>query len=1170
MSANPWFDEPAVAPAAKVAPKRKPVAAVRAPVVSTPSSANPWFDEPNSKPVVPRGTVDSIGGPLTGEIADFKPPAPPEKLAEAAAGRQAWGRKEVQAVATPLEKTMGALTAVSRGASNLADEALSGKADLGSFMRGVRDPGANPTRTIRRHTKDAPVELSIPGDPMTGHFPTSPSDRVTLQTTRHDLAAIPGTMLEAADPVMWTGVGGVTKAGRLLRAAQIEHDAAKMMLAGVTSVSEGRAAAGRVQAAQMQLKLAEQATAREGTLASRGRAALSVAGRTNPVLAQERVMATSQSILGKVGRTRLARGVSQVFQPPEMRVDPAIRGRSFKALAAGDVGHREALRGIDDLTKEYPDVLKAVGGDNDAFEDALSQAHERSQARRFDVATDWMSTADRDRYWGTDSPDVKLKLEKDAQQTARASLPQYLNKAERVELRTAERSLAMATRNPEAAQAMVGLVSKAQNRAHLQAIQNSIHSARRMYFRGADPQVSKQFGDYAGKVINTVNARNASMVSNTVREGVQLNELADAQAYMHHAMTPEFQKSILDYARETGLAPKGMGAREFTEKHGPQMMRKLRMTAVEANQLAAAGKLSVNGGKPVKRAFYTNPLIAQTFREAKGAQAIGNARFIREVSGVYGKPVGKAPKGWRTVPNNIEGIGDQVAFEPEVADLLSKHFEALNDPGRIAETWDRMHQIWKSYTLGIFPVYHARNEFSDFWNAVVLGGLDPQWISHAMDELVTGTKLAKKAEGKEIVFPDGRRFARGALRDEAEDYGNLKAAQLRQEAIPNNIVGLLADPTSGGFPGAPAFKRISKAVREAGIGETGGRRFGSKVGAGLHAAQRQLTDNRLIEGALAVGDLREQALRLALYIDRRSRGWGPEAASLWVRKHMVDYGQLSETEKGPIRRVLPFYTWTRHNAPLQLEYLFAKPGAFETVQKVRERAGGDEGLGMQETPLPQFLEEGLPIRTGTSKRGDPEFWRLEGTWPGADAMTPLSPALDPGGAARKLTSMVTPFIREPAEQVTNFDTWRSKPGKPVPIYDYPGQTESFLGVPMDKRQIHALRNFRPLSEMDRLNPGDIFGTSERPAFGGAGEVRAYPDLDPDQRWMNLLIGRGYAVDPAKNASDWDRAVKRRLSTLKNEIRYAEAQGKTAKAEAARRQYEYILEHPESISPDMAK
>jgi hypothetical protein len=737
------------------------------------------------------------------------------------------------------------------------------------------------------------------------------------------------------------------------------------------------------------------------------------------------------------------------------------------------------------------------------------------------------------------------------------SLSQISSEAYQTEQRSVSRELARLAGATKTAKAEAkALVSRAQTRADLHALKGSIDSARRMYFRGASPEAATKFGQHAEAMIGRVNVRNASMFANTVAEGVEIHALTDPQAYLTHAATPEFQRSIMDWARETHLIPQGMNWREFTEKHGEQLARKLRMTAVEANLLGRAGKLTVNGGKPVKQAFYTNPYIAQVIREGHGARSIGYARHLREAAGVYGMPAAKAPKHWRTVPNNVEGIGDAIAFEPEVADHLTRHFNGLKDPSAIGAAYDRMNQVWKSYTLGIFPVFHTRNEISDLWNAT-LGGLNLKWLGPAMDETLLGTRLARKGP-HEVVFDDGRKFAAGELKAEMEKFDVIGSGQLRSEAIEKRVADNLLDPDAGGFPGAPAVRRIARGAREGGIGKA------------LDVAQRQLTDNRAIELSLAIGDAREQALRAALYIDRRSRGWGPEASALWVKKHLIDYGQLSDFERTAMKRVFPFYTWTRHNAPLQFEYLFAKPGSFGAVQHAREQAGGDEGLGTGEVPLPQFLSEGLPIRSGTNEEGNPEFWRLEGTWPGADALLPISPLVDPQAATRRAMSLTSWAPQEAIEQATNTDWFRSQPTKRVPIYDWPGQQGSFLGMSMDKRAIHALQNVRLLTELNRLNPGNVFGTVDEPAYGGRGSVREYPDLAPAQRATNLLYGRGYAIDEAKTSSDWNRATGHLLHLLELEIERAEARGQTAKADAARRKYEYVLQHPETVSPDMEK
>lgn len=1320
--------------------------------------------------------------------------------------------RDLQRLASPLETTMGALTASSRGIAETANQAMHGRNPLWyEDAAGPHQPfyeGAQDSRKGWRHTLDQHLpEFSIdtPAIPLPFGQQLPP-----LHIGRDAAITAAGTGLDIVfDPMLASGVGGVTNAGKNYRAAELGRDAARMELGAALDYPEARAATDRIHRSMDQLSELRPQLEAEGTLPSRGRAALTFAGRTNPVLAQGKAVATAQRVVQKVGATRVVRGLSHLVQPAQERVPEEVKGRYFIAMAKAGVGRREAMRALSDLIDRHPQVFKEMGGDVRAFDDALSLALEHSVAPQFDNAIDHLTVAERAKYFEGDAG-ARERWVLVGRERARANLPRFLSRAEHSSLRESEAvqqrnaalteqlstpveysdqlaqkelsarerselqrlverrarrensflrpanepqgvgvagpvepvpgvtprvvdrteqyaarvhatksqlqkledemysrnqrglelgdrterraalqerlteqelslsrerqrlsevvpgtpgipaadapaipgqnpwtptgvlyadrasakldladiltqpgkgsarivernggfeieiptgsrpkpSGALANPNDErriselqdlavaraekarakslakardgaqtAAQRVRALTVRAQSRADMQALDNSITTARRMFYRGASPEAARVFGDYARDLIPRLNARNAAMFTNTAREGVQLAELTDVQAYMMHATTPEAQEAMLEAAVERGEIQRGTTFREWSEKHAPQQTRKMRMTAVEANDLARQGKLGITGGRKVDQFFYTNPLIAQLYREQAGSAAQGYARFAREAAATYGRPVKLAPKGWRTVPNDIAGIGDQIAFEPEVADLLTRHYWALRDPWKITAAYDRMNQIWKTYTLGIYPNYHVRNEVSDLWNAHVLGGMDLKWVAPAMDELIGETEIARRIGrpkgSKTYTSKTGEQFVPGALRDEAESNGIIESSQWQQD-IEQHVLRDLADTDGGGLPGAPAVRRVSRAVREAGAGETGARAVGSKVGAGLNAAQRQLTDNRAVAAATAIGNMREQAFRLALYMDRRMAGWSAEASAIWVRKHLIDYSQMSNFEKEGIKRVLPFYTFTRHNVPLQLEYLFAKPGAFSAVEHVRENAGGDEGMGMGQTPLPSFLNQGVPLRTGTSENGDPEFWRLEGMWPGADAMLPFSG----DKMAQKGLSMVSPFIQEPIEQGTNIDWFKSMPGKPVQIEDYPGEEDSFLGVSIPNRWTHVLENMRPLGELNRLNPGNVFGTSTTPSAMGA--VRKYPDLDQSQRWLNLALGRGYAINPAKNQYDHQRALEHAVRVLENEIATAERDGKTRKAEQARRQLEYLYAHPESITPDMAK
>lgn len=1184
---------------------------------------------------------------------------------------------DIQRIATPLEYTMEGITASGRGLARMADEGMSGHNPLYNsddqtipFAEGATDPGYSWETVLRKHVPD--FTAGVP--PMM--LPTGQMTRAGTVNKEQVVGPAGLALSVGLDPASYLGVGSVTKAGKALRAGEIGVDAANMALRSARTYDEAAAATQRWSAARDLLDPAQAAVTAEGTAASKGRALLSFAGRTNPVIAGGPVVGQVQDVMRNLQMTRVGRGLSAAFQPEEKRLPDAARAGALRMAAAGSVGRREALRGLAPQIAEFPKLVKAVG-DQSIAEDALATALERSQGKRFDNPLDWLTQAERDRYWQTESDAVREKLTGAGKQRADAGLPSFLDRADQRTLRTARQTLAnegplreqltapveysdqlaqkrlstqerselqrlMARRAKRENAALAGvngpegvgigmpeieadaagmqrplasaqrarmapppgnlanpveearigqlqdlasqreaaaratsleqldkatsqarvwvdrMTQKAQIRAHAQALENSVRLANSMYFRGATPEVQAQFGDYATRMAQTVNGRNAAMFSEVARSGNPISELADPLAYMLHATTDEGKKAMVEAAIERGTLQPGMGWSDFLQlRDTGDMTRKLRMTAVEANELAAQGKLSITGGRKVSRFFHTNPLIAQVMRETAAAQSMGTATHLRELAATFGQPVEAAPRGWRAVPNDVVGVGDKVAFPPEIADHLNKHYWALRDPVGFFNTWDRAQQIWKAWTLGIFPVYHTRNEMGDLWNAVVLGGMNLKHLGPAMDDLMHGSAFAQRIgrSGRSITLPGVGRFAPGALRDEAEAMNVIQSSQLQQE-IEQNVLGPLHQGTS-----------VRQAVADAGEGETGARQLGSKVGAGLNMAQQKLTDNQVMSAAMSIGNAREQAFRLALYIDRRAAGWSPEAAALWTNKHLIDYGQMSTAEKQIGRRLFPFYSWTRHNVPLQLEYLFAKPGAFGGIQHVRETAAGGNPLGMAGVPMPSFLGEHVPIRTGTNDEGNPEFWRLEGTWPGAD----VGAVMSPDAAVDRVRSLVSPFLQEPAEQMTNMDAFASgSKGRLVPIEQTPGELGNLLGVAMPKRAIHALKNVRLVSELDRANPGNIFGTDTERAWGGAGPVRDYPQISGGQRLGNVFLGRGYAVDEGKNAAQWAQAWKVALSTLDRGIANAMARGQTEKAAQMQALRDRLQDHPEEIRPDQQR
>lgn len=122
----------------------------------------------------------------------------------------------------------------------------------------------------------------------------------------------------------------------------------------------------------------------------------------------------------------------------------------------------------------------------------------------------------------------------------------------------------------------------------------------------------------------------------------------------------------------------------------------------------------------------------------------------------------------------------------------------------------------------------------------------------------------------------------------------------------------------------------------------------------------------------------EDYLRFATFI-KGARSYGTEdgglAASLYVKASQFDYDDLSEIEINVLKMIIPFYTWSRNNIPLQVRAAISQPGKVNQALRINEAFAGVFGEADEpEEPLPAYVRErmGWKIRTDliTGPAGD--------------------------------------------------------------------------------------------------------------------------------------------------------------------------------------------------------
>lgn len=231
-----------------------------------------------------------------------------------------------------------------------------------------------------------------------------------------------------------------------------------------------------------------------------------------------------------------------------------------------------------------------------------------------------------------------------------------------------------------------------------------------------------------------------------------------------------------------------------------------------------------------------------------------------------------------------------------------------------------------------------------------------------------------------------------------------------------------------------------------------------------------------------LGESVEENAKLAHFIFKRgyqikdgkivgASGISVADAGMSVKKYLFDYEDLSQFERKYMKRLMPFYTFTRKNLPLQLEMLVTQPGRMNRVIKFKNNievmAGGDSSEEM----LPEWMK-GTSVYIGTY--GDRKrYWSLDGYLPAADLNK-----LKKDNLVREMFVSLSPILKGFAEMSLNisfFNGWDNKQVAWKPISRQSGVKgftgygeEDYLGTRLPGRMAYLARLFRPLSELEKL------------------------------------------------------------------------------------------------------
>jgi hypothetical protein len=572
-----------------------------------------------------------------------------------------------------------------------------------------------------------------------------------------------------------------------------------------------------------------------------------------------------------------------------------------------------------------------------------------------------------------------------------------------------------------------------------------------------DIETGKLSDDAVGELEAKIVQRNRENLENQRATGVEVGDLGET--FMTHVLTKEADELLNGKSNFFGLRP--------SSKTPSGLSRDIPGTVMEINAKNLGG---------TKKFFIDDPAVIMGVADYRAATAMAGRKFLDDATEL-GVRADAAPANYKTIPE----IPD-MKFPPEVAERLNRSYKTLmNDDkmNKFLNMYDGAQNWWKMWSLGARPAYHAKNVVGNLWNSY-LGGLEnPVRFGEAA---VFQVKLAKNNLDGEML---GR-----------------PVKELYEAMATRGVIG-------EGQYGGDIARTLEKQL---GFNQSTGLRRAAEVTAG--------TDNPILRAGFKVGQELEDNARVALFFDQLKKGKSYDEAGRHVQKYLFDYGDLSPFERGIAKRAMPFYTWSRKNIPLQLESLVMHPDKVNKINIAKDNIQAQAEVPFEDQ-VPSYIQEAMPIYLPGSAKGQVTAMGLANLVPIADLQvftkyfnTEDAPDIIEKGklsnTASTVMSSVSPLLKAPVELVTNYDFFRKKA-----ITEFKGQTADMLGITMPVWLAKLLSNLVLLNEVDRTNPGGIFGertvdkvtgnvTTKQSIFGQERESRV--DLPEEQRQAQYFTG----------------------------------------------------------------
>lgn len=428
--------------------------------------------------------------------------------------------------------------------------------------------------------------------------------------------------------------------------------------------------------------------------------------------------------------------------------------------------------------------------------------------------------------------------------------------------------------------------------------------------------------------------------------------------------------------------------------------------------------------------FDDNAITAIAARSLKNAKANSTQYFLKDLAANFGHDAATAGDGMVRISSSaldkastgiIPTLGKEgeLLYHPAIAAHVEKFMGSLiNDDATMdfLKRFDSLQNAWKATVTSLFPAFHGRNAISNVLNNYLDIGV------HALNPRINAMSLNMLNLDRQVQKLQA--VVMGAGEDAAKSQAKLTDMLSRT---------MFTDATGHEW----SFGELRQVVKNNNIALTphagitsADLRDGSEAVKSRFFKPTSLFSTDAVGRAVAYpfkkgqdfGSAIEEHAKMTNFIANLQNTGDVTLAARRTKQFLFDYGSLTNFEKTFMKRLIPFYTFTRKNIELQIRSLIHTPGRIaaeaHAVNTLGEVISGGQQLSDDDyKALPDWVKSGIGILT--KKNGD-QITMI------SNFGTPLEQPFQ-ALQMNQLLGSVSPLIRLPVEQAAGYSFFQGKP-----------------------------------------------------------------------------------------------------------------------------------------------